>query len=98
MNEMNRTGPMNAGNRACLSPTLKGLFPRGVVITELRGRCDVSSLHPQELRPASKFAPKRLEEFAAGRACARRALAEFGMVGVPLAMGDDQRPRWPRFL
>ena len=98
MNEMNRSSPMSAGNRAYISSTLKGLFPRGVVVTELRGRCDVSSLHPQELPPSSKFAPKRLEEFAAGRACARRALAEFGMTGVPLVMADDRRPRWPRFL
>ena len=39
--------------------------------------------------------PKRVEEFAAGRFCARRALAELGYTGYPLGMNGDRRPRWP---
>jgi 4'-phosphopantetheinyl transferase EntD len=77
---------------------LTGLFPQGVVAAELRGPVDASSLHPQERHACDKFTSKRLEEFTAGRACARRALAEFGMVGVPLPVDSDRRPRWPRFL
>jgi len=37
----------------------------------------------------------RIHEFAAGRLCARRALAELGFVGYPLGMNGDRRPQWP---
>jgi 4'-phosphopantetheinyl transferase EntD len=36
-----------------------------------------------------------MQEFAAGRLCARRALAEFGFADYPLRMNGDRRPQWP---
>jgi 4'-phosphopantetheinyl transferase EntD len=37
----------------------------------------------------------RTHQFAAGRLCARRALAELGFFGYPLGMNSDRRPQWP---
>jgi 4'-phosphopantetheinyl transferase EntD len=36
-----------------------------------------------------------LQEFAAGRLCARRALASFGRAGSALTINPDRTPRWP---
>ena len=50
---------------------------------------------PGEAQHLGRAVPKRVQEFAAGRFCARRALAELGFVGYPLGMNSDRRPRWP---
>jgi 4'-phosphopantetheinyl transferase EntD len=39
--------------------------------------------------------PKRVQEFAAGRVCARRALAAFALVDFPIQVPDDRQPIWP---
>ena len=36
-----------------------------------------------------------MEEFAAGRICARRALQELGIENFPLLICEDRRPSWP---
>jgi len=70
--------------------------PQGVVAAELREPADAALLLPEERQSCSGFGSKRLEEFAAGRVCARRALAELGIIGFPLPADDDRRPCWPR--
>jgi len=87
---------MEEANPASLSPILAGLFPQGVVAAELREPADAALLLPEERQSCSGFGSKRLEEFAAGRVCARRALAELGIIGFPLPADDDRRPCWPR--
>lgn len=82
-------------NPASLSPLLAGLFPPGVVGAELRTAGDPSLLFPDEARYLGRVVPKRIQEFAAGRLCARRALEEFGFTGYPLRMNSDRRPQWP---
>lgn len=89
---------MGEVNPASLSPILAGLFPQGVVATELRESADAALLLPEERQSCCGFALKRLEEFAAGRACARRALAELGIIDFPLPADDDRRPCWPRYV
>jgi 4'-phosphopantetheinyl transferase EntD len=84
-----------AGNPATLSATLAALFPAGVVATELRSPVGADRLLPEEARGCENFAPKRLGEFAAGRVCARRALAELGIAGFALRRGADRYPIWP---
>lgn len=42
--------------------------------------------------------PKRRREFAAGRACARLALARLGLPESPLGRNEDRTPRWPAGL
>jgi len=85
-------------NPASLSPLLASLFPPGVVGAELRIAGDPSLLFPDEVQCLGRAIPKRVQEFAAGRICARRALAEFGFTDFPLRMTSDRRPQWPAFV
>jgi enterobactin synthetase component D / holo-[acyl-carrier protein] synthase len=84
-----------AKNPANLSPTLGRLFLPGVVAADLRGPGDVKLLMPAEARYLGRAVPKRVREFAAGRLCARRALAEFGIVDFAVEVADDRQPIWP---
>jgi 4'-phosphopantetheinyl transferase EntD len=81
-----------------MSNALANLFPPGVVAVELRESGDIASLSPAEAACVSRAVPKRVQEFAAGRQCARRALAEFGVMDFPLLVAPDRRPLWPDFL
>ncbi len=87
-----------AANPAMFSATIAGLFPGGVVAAELRAPGDASLLLPEEAASVSNAVPKRIQEFAAGRLCARRALAEFGITDFPVRVARDRQPLWPEFL
>ena len=80
---------------ACLSPGLQALYPAGVIAAEMREPGEPSSLYPEEAEYVRRAVPKRVQEFAAGRACARRALAEVGIDDFVLHMAPDRRPLWP---
>jgi 4'-phosphopantetheinyl transferase EntD len=82
-------------NPAILSATLSKLFPPGAVAAELRDPGDAKLLLPAEAKCLGRAVPKRIQEFAAGRLCARRALAEFGIVDFPIEAADDRQPVWP---
>ena len=82
-------------NPAVLSTVVSELFPRGVVAAELRTPGDASLLYPEEAQSVARAVPKRVGEFAAGRLCARRALAEFGITNFPVRMAADRAPIWP---
>lgn len=86
---------VSCDNTACLSPLLSGLFPPGVACAELRSAGDPLLLFAGEALYLEQATPERIQEFAAGRLCARRALAEFGFAGCPLLMNGDRRPQWP---
>ena len=77
------------------STILAELCPPGVVAVELSGTARASDLYPKEFDETTSFGEKRRGEFSAGRLCARRALAEFGIVNFPLQINNDRRPRWP---
>jgi 4'-phosphopantetheinyl transferase EntD len=78
-----------------LSAALEPLFPSGVVCAELFGAGDPDSLLPAEARFLGRSVATRRQEFAAGRACARRALRELGIVDFALEVAADRRPIWP---
>jgi 4'-phosphopantetheinyl transferase EntD len=78
-----------------LAPELGTMFPPGVVAAELQGEGDPALLCAQEMQVTERFAPKRKREFAAGRACARLALARLGIEGFSLLPAEDRQPRWP---
>lgn len=78
-----------------LSPVLQTLFPVGTVAAEIRGAGRESWLFPAEAEFVKRAIPKRVREFAAGRACARRALEELGIRDFILRVGDDRQPIWP---
>jgi 4'-phosphopantetheinyl transferase EntD len=85
-------------NPATLSPGLGDLFPPGVAVAELRRLGDVRQLYPAEAASLKGSVPKRAAEFAAGRLCARRALAEFGIQDFAVRVGDNREPLWPPHL
>jgi 4'-phosphopantetheinyl transferase EntD len=74
---------------------LRRLFPAGACAVELVGSGDASGLHPAEAEHVRGAVPKRRAEFAAGRWCARHALAELGIVDFTLLPNADRSPRWP---
>jgi 4'-phosphopantetheinyl transferase EntD len=85
-------------NPANLSSCLGALFPAGVIAADLRGPGDPALLMPEEAANLGRAVPKRVQEFAAGRLCARRALAEFGIVDFPVRVGGDRQPLWPDLM
>jgi 4'-phosphopantetheinyl transferase EntD len=78
-----------------LSADFKALFPDGVAAAELRGQGDASLLLPVESAGLGRAVQTRVQEFAAGRSCARIALAQFGIHDFPLAVRGDRQPAWP---
>lgn len=85
-------------NPARLSPLIQSLFPDGTVAAEMREPGDARLLHPAEAESLGGSVPKRVGEFAAGRLCAGRALAEFGIANFPLQVGDSRQPVWPEYM
>jgi 4'-phosphopantetheinyl transferase EntD len=72
------------------------LFPSGVVATETETtKSLLSALHPNEADIVRHAAPKRAHEFAAGRLCARKALAKLSGHEPPLLANADRTPQWP---
>ena len=82
-------------NPAVLSSTLATLFPAAAVVAELRGPGALNLLLPAEAAHLGRSVPQRAGEFAAGRLCARRALAQIGIVDFAIEAAADRRPLWP---
>jgi 4'-phosphopantetheinyl transferase EntD len=87
-----------AKNPASMSASLASLFPPGIRAAELREAADPALLHPEEAVHVAKAVASRVQEFAAGRLCARRVLAEFGVLNYPLKAAEDRQPLWPANL
>lgn len=85
-------------NPATLSADLSRLFGPGAIVAELREPCDPQLLLPEEGAHLGRAVPKRVGEFAAGRLCARRALAQFGIVDFPIRRAADRQPVWPQTM
>jgi 4'-phosphopantetheinyl transferase EntD len=85
-------------NPASLSPCLCELFPHGALTAELRVAGDPGALYAEEARHVQKAVPKRAEEFAAGRLCARLLLHEFGIHHFAIEVGAHRQPLWPEEL
>ena len=76
---------------------LHELFPGSAPIVgeELRMGDEAPPIHPEEATQVAGAIAKRRVEFAAGRACARRALTQLGIDSFVLKNGSDRAPRWP---
>ena len=59
------------------------------------GELDHAPLHPEEAPAVARAVPKRRGEYAAGRACARAALAALGAAPGPLLRDGRGAPVWP---
>ncbi len=94
-----RAGAPCAGHAArwmpeldALTTALRAMLPAGAGV----GVALTAGVHP--LWPGEEVSgavPKRQNEFAAGRAAARAALAGIGMVPVAIARRTDRAPAWP---
>lgn len=85
-------------NPALLSARLQTLFPPGTLAAELREAGDLGLLYPEEAVHLGNAVAVRRQQFAAGRLCARRVLAEFGILNFPLKAAEDRQPLWPENL
>lgn len=79
---------------AALTAALRALLPAGAGV----GGAVLGDgpLWPGEHLPGAL--PRRRVEFAAGRAAARRALADLGLPPAPIPMRHDRAPDWPAGL
>jgi 4'-phosphopantetheinyl transferase EntD len=74
---------------------IRTLFPPGVCVATGPKDDDEIALHPEEAELARTMGTARRREFAAGRGCARRAIAELGVPGGPVLRGLRRAPSFP---
>ena len=90
------SSPSDDGNDAPRDPWIGALFGAEVRTVSRSTDHDLAdALHPAETALSATFGPKRRREFAAGRDCARRLLAELGLPATPLGVDDHRAPCWP---
>jgi 4'-phosphopantetheinyl transferase EntD len=82
-------------NPAEMSARVGSLFPAGALAAEMRAPGNPALLFPEEAAHLGRAVPKRAQEFAAGRLCARRILAELGIKNFPVKAAQDRQPVWP---
>lgn len=74
---------------------IRTLVPNGVIAIEAYQARWETGLLPEE-RPLVARVEKRMREFAAGRNCARRVLAQLGWPDFPVLSGPNREPLWPQ--
>jgi 4'-phosphopantetheinyl transferase EntD len=74
---------------------IASLFPDDVIAVRATPEMERDPLHPEESARAQRMGEKRRREYALGRACARRALAELGVEDFALLSGEKREPLWP---
>jgi len=78
-----------------MRPHLLQLFPAGVAGAELRDGEIPSPLMAEERAAVARAVPQRVQEFTAGRHCAREALGSLGHARVAIPMRPTGAPAWP---
>ncbi|MEP7026320.1 MAG: 4'-phosphopantetheinyl transferase superfamily protein [Actinomycetota bacterium] len=76
-------------------PPLAEILPPQAVAQETFGDVPGAVLFPQEEAYLARAVDQRRQEFTAGRACARAALAQLGLPPVPIVPGGRGAPQWP---
>jgi 4'-phosphopantetheinyl transferase EntD len=74
---------------------IAGLFPSEVAAVACHLPCRPHPLHPAEEQLAARYHGRRLEDFMAGRHCAREALATIETPEIAILAADDGAPIWP---
>ncbi len=72
-----------------------GLLDERIAVAESPIGSATFVLMPEETVAICGAVPSRRNEFAAGRHCARVAMAEFGRHALAIPMGSDRAPIWP---
>jgi 4'-phosphopantetheinyl transferase EntD len=84
---------------ACVPPRLGPLLDQpGLVTCESSLLLSDEALYPEEAKQLEGCVEKRQREIAAGRRCARRALARLGIADFPVLAGPDRAPLWPESI
>ncbi len=71
------------------------ILPPRIVACETRVPGRIDCLYRGERKAVANAITRRVEEFAAGRACARAALLQLGIPPQPLLRGRDGAVLWP---
>jgi 4'-phosphopantetheinyl transferase EntD len=74
---------------------MQALFPPGVVVATSTVDGPTEPLLPAEEEAVRNAVAPRKQEFAVGRACARRALRRLGVDPRPIPVGSRREPMWP---
>lgn len=74
---------------------LRRLLPPGVASSAGAVSADYPPLAPAEVGGTAQMRSRRLREFSAGRAHARKALQELGLPSPVIPVGTDRAPLWP---
>jgi 4'-phosphopantetheinyl transferase EntD len=78
---------------------IEELLPDSVVAVEAHGEDEADApLYPEEQAIVVRAVAKRRREFAAVRACARRAMEKLGVPPQPVLPGERGAPLWPEGL
>jgi len=86
---------MTDAMRDVIAARLAEMLPRETAC-EVAALDDVpAALYAEELELVESAVAKRRREFAAGRHCARSALARIGIGPRPILRRDDRAPAWP---
>jgi 4'-phosphopantetheinyl transferase EntD len=80
---------------AAASPALSALLPAAAATAELRDDPGEVPLFPVEAEAVAGAVPARRRHFAAGRACARTALASLGLPAAAIPRRAGGAPGWP---
>jgi len=76
-------------------PVIAEILPPPVAAVEAFEDPPDATLFPEEEAAMARAVPRRRGEFAAGRACARAALAQLGLPAAPILPGPRGAPQWP---
>ena len=88
--------PADTARRPARAGLLAGLLPPTVAAAESTSRSGAApGLFPAEEAALRTAGPRRRAEFAAGRSCARAALATLGVPAGPILPGPAGQPLWP---
>ncbi|MCY1141189.1 4'-phosphopantetheinyl transferase superfamily protein [Actinoplanes sp. Pm04-4] len=71
------------------------ILPAGLTAWAERRDDAPVELYPEEAALVARAVEKRRREFATGRWCARKALAQLGVPPAPVLQGERGSPRWP---
>ncbi len=89
---------MTQSNPARFSRAITALFPKSAVAAELRTAADPALLLAPERATLCRAVPQRIQQFTAGRLCARRALERLGFDSFPVVVSPSREPVWPEAL
>jgi 4'-phosphopantetheinyl transferase EntD len=74
---------------------IEAILPAAVAVAEVRDDEAPVDLFPEEEALVARAVEKRRREFASGRGCAHRALAQLGIAPGPVGAGERGEPLWP---